>query len=465
MRNHVVVAVSGALLLLTSACGGPGLDPLDPLDPLDTTTGDAGGHDSATSSDGDASDGGGATGGNVTTDAGADTARGDPCAPDPCNGHGECSNVAGAAVCTCTGNFAGATCVSCKAGYTGADCLTEIDECSPNPCKNAGVCTDGLASFTCACKAVWTGTTCATVPGLLANSNATCKEENFLDLSLWLPDPNPSYADPQMSVSCTATTMSITSNGMPPYDVEPDPWSQNLVVSNTTYTVKLSPAYTTTITYASVVGGVGIAINGIRISTPSASGGPLKFGDPEAIEADGDQCDGHPNPSGSYHYHSLKPSCFFANAENGDLKGQACTAPSPILGYLYDGFPILGPCECLDAACTQVVEMRSSYKLQGGDDDPEQCAYQDYQYVGDPNEHTDGDKFLDECNGHVGPNGDYHYHMTNEYPWTTRCWHGTPVLGMNGGSRYDATDPPPKPDAEFECRCKNGVFDANATCQ
>jgi hypothetical protein len=36
---------------------------------------------------------------------------------------------------------------------------------------------------------------------------------------------------------------------------------------------------------------------------------------------------------------------------------------------------------------------------------------------------------------------------------------------MNGGMKYDATDPAPKPDAEFECRCKNGVFDSSATCQ
>jgi hypothetical protein len=395
---------------------------------------------------------------------GSGTCIDDACSPDPCNGHGTCANTTGAAVCTCSGNYAGATCNACKAGYTGADCLTEIDECSPNPCQNAGVCTDGLASFTCACKGVWTGTTCTTVPGLLANTSATCKEENFLDLSLWLPDPNPSYVDPTMSISCAATTMSVTSNGIPPYKVEPVPYSQTLGASNTTYTVQLSPAYSNTITYATVVGGIGIAINGIRISSPSASGGPLRYGDPEAIEADGDHCDGHPNPSGSYHYHSLKPSCFFANAENGDLRGQACTAPSPILGYLYDGFPILGPCECLDAACTQVVEMRSSYKLQGGDGDPTECAYQDYQYVGDANEHTDGDEFLDECNGHVGPKGDYHYHMTNEYPWTSRCWHGTPYLGPNGGTKYDATDPAPKPDAQFECRCKNGVYDSNATC-
>src|SRR5581483_5022694 len=155
--------------------------------------------------------------------------------------------------------------------------------------------------------------------------------------------------------------------------------------------------------------------------SPSASGGVLEYADPASIEIDSDTCKGHPNPSGKYHYHSLKPTCFFPKAENGDLVGSTCTAPSPIIGWLADGYPMMGPCECLDAACTQVVEMRSSWSLISGRN-PSTCAYQDYQYVGDANEESDGDKYLDQCNGHYGPNGDYHYHMTNEYPWSTRCY-------------------------------------------
>ena len=62
----------------------------------------------------------------------------------------------------------------------------------------------------------------------------------------------------------------------------------------------------------------------------------------------------------------LKTSCFFPSAEDGDLRGSTCTAPSPIIGWIADGYPILGPCERLDAACTQVVEMRSSWSLIAG---------------------------------------------------------------------------------------------------
>ena len=64
------------------------------------------------------------------------------------------------------------------------------------------------------------------------------------------------------------------------------------------------------------------------------------------IEADGDNCLGHPNPSGKYHYHAMKAKCLFSGANNGDLRGQACKSPSPTVGWIYDGYPMKGPCEC-----------------------------------------------------------------------------------------------------------------------
>jgi hypothetical protein len=43
-----------------------------------------------------------------------------------------------------------------------------------------------------------------------------------------------------------------------------------------------------------------------------------------------------------------------------------------------------------------------------------------------------GSNYLDQCNGHVGPNGDYHYHTTSTFPYTLGCYRGTPT--NNGGS-------------------------------
>lgn len=410
-------------------------------------------------------------GGYIEYPASSGTCIDDPCAPDPCNGNGTCANTTGAAVCTCTGNFTGSRCNSCVTGYTGADCNTNIDDCTPNPCKNAGVCSDGVAAYTCSCKGAWDGPTCETIYygdaanmnlARLAESNANCREETFLDISDWLPDPNGSYSDPTLTVSCTASVMSVTSNSVPQYKIDWENPSRNsfantLVPTTTTYNIPRTPTYNATPKQATVVGGVGVAINGVQVSSPSASGGPLQYADPAGTEVDGDLCMGHPNPSGKYHYHALMTSCLFPDADDGELMGDPCTAPSPIIAWIADGYPMLGPCECLDAACTQVVEMRSSYVLDGGDDDPDACAYQDYTYQGNVGEDTDGDKYLDECSGHVGPAGDYHYHITNEYPWTLRCYRGNPTTsGMAIGHQYNAAAG--GNDCCFEKQCEAGVF-------
>jgi hypothetical protein len=152
----------------------------------------------------------------------------------------------------------------------------------------------------------------------------------------------------------------------------------------------------------------------------------------------------------------MKPSCFFKNTENSN-----CTAPSPIVGWIADGYPMYGPCECLDAACTQIVEMKSSWQLMGGDGDPSQCAWQDYTYVGDANEYSDGDEYLDECSGHYGPNGDYHYHMTNAYPWTLRCYRGNPSASMAMGHTYN--NAAGGNDCCFEKQCSGGAYQ-NVSC-
>jgi hypothetical protein len=361
-------------------------------------------------------------------------------------------------------------------GSGGSAGQASSDPCSPNPCLHAGTCAKDTGVAVCTCKGPWDGATCNNLyygdPALqnearLSESNASCHEESFLDLSDWLPDPNAGIDDPTLSISCTASTMSVTSNSVPQYKIDwADPkrtsYANTLVPTTTTYPFPLSPVFNAVPKQATVVGGVGVAINGVQISSPSASGGPLKYADPESIEIDGDTCDGHPNPQGKYHYHAMMPSCLYLNAEDGDSVGDACTAPSPIIGWIADGYPIYGPCECLDAACTQVVEMLSSYKKQGGDGDPSACAYQDYTYVGDATEYSDGDQYLDECSGHIGPNGDYHYHMTNAYPWTLRCYRGNPTTTMAQGHTYDASAG--KNDCCFEKECVGGVFQ-NVGCQ
>lgn len=100
-----------------------------------------------------------------------------------------------------------------------------------------------------------------------------------------------------------------------------------------------------------------------------------------------DKCGGHPERTGSYHYHSLSP-CI---EDSGEGDGH-----SPLVGYAIDGFGLYG------------------------------------SYGSDGEELTNDD--LDECHGHTHEiewDGElqemYHYHATYEYPYTVGCYRGEPV--------------------------------------
>lgn len=105
-----------------------------------------------------------------------------------------------------------------------------------------------------------------------------------------------------------------------------------------------------------------------------------------------DECDGHPQLSGFYHYHSL--SDCIEDKSNGH---------SALVGYAFDGYGIYG------------------------------------YYGEDGAEVTNED--LDVCHGHthvVEWDGQmvemYHYHATHEFPYTVSCFHGTASLrGVTAG--------------------------------
>lgn len=97
-----------------------------------------------------------------------------------------------------------------------------------------------------------------------------------------------------------------------------------------------------------------------------------------------DRCDGHPAMT-TYHYHNV-PSCLRS----------ATTGPSTVVGWMYDGFPI-------------VLERDASGALP-----------------------TNAD--LDECHGRTSPVlvdgkivNTYHYSVTLEFPYSIGCYRGTAV--------------------------------------
>ncbi len=143
-------------------------------------------------------------------------------------------------------------------------------------------------------------------------------------------------------------------------------------------------------TYSSVpycMGGeVGIMLSGVALFNGFDAG----LRDAAAHELQ-DSCEGHPQGSGEYHYHSLS-NCF------KDI------GVATVLGYAYDGFPITGP-------------LVTAGKYLTTDD-------------------------LDECHGitsEVVIDGKtkvtYHYVMTQDFPYSASCFRSKPMTtGPSGGA-------------------------------
>ena len=136
------------------------------------------------------------------------------------------------------------------------------------------------------------------------------------------------------------------------------------------------------------MGAIGYAVDGVAIF--NAVDGENR--DAVAHEVQ-DECDGHPEKTGTYHYHNGS-SCLVAKAPNGE---------ATLIGYALDGFGIY-------------VEKDSEGNLK-----------------------TNGD--LDVCHGvssKVLWNGMeqtvYHYSVTVEFPYTVGCFMGSPVRTSIQGS-------------------------------
>jgi hypothetical protein len=133
-------------------------------------------------------------------------------------------------------------------------------------------------------------------------------------------------------------------------------------------------------------GEVGIMLTGVPLFNAFDAG----LRDAPAHELQ-DSCDGHPQGSGEYHYHSLS-ACF----KDTDI--------STVLGFAYDGFPITGG----------------------------QVAAGKYLSTDD----------LDVCHGltsEVVIDGatttTYHYVMTRDFPYSAGCFRGKPVTtGPSAGT-------------------------------
>ena len=139
------------------------------------------------------------------------------------------------------------------------------------------------------------------------------------------------------------------------------PWSNPNVAENQNfvYKITLNPQKNTGTPTPIGLGHIGVLTNGVSIFNAndaqfvnnvwSRNGYYFEF-------PSFDNCIGHPQQQGEYHHH-VSPKCLYDQTDS--------THHSPIIGYMFDGFPIYGAYSYADTNGTGGIKrMRSSYRLR-----------------------------------------------------------------------------------------------------
>ncbi|MEM7152760.1 MAG: YHYH protein [Myxococcota bacterium] len=233
----------------------------------------------------------------------------------------------------------------------------------------------------------------------------------FADLFV-APPPHPAngaYPAPELTAMCTEDRLIVQSNGIPGYEFQPIT-PNDLQASDFQFQAPRNPTEAGQPTTIPLLGTVAFAINGMPIFGPNEAEFPDPYGDP-IFNGIMDFCLGHTAMGGRYHYHGLLVECLIGDVPVGE--------PSPIIGFALDGYPIYGPVGCLDNDCNEVMRLQSGWVQTGN---PTTYAWDNHEYMP-----SDDPTVLDECNGRVGPDGNYRYHATETFPYVLGCYRGQPL--------------------------------------
>jgi hypothetical protein len=223
----------------------------------------------------------------------------------------------------------------------------------------------------------------------------SCPDESFLSVS----SANSGYPDPVLNVSCANGQLVVNSNGIPNFAfVKKTP--NDLVAQNYTWRIPLVPVAAAATT-ALPLGAVGFAVNGLPIYGPMEA--PAQGSADPLLDGILDYCNGHTGPRGEYHLHA-RPECIFTT-----IDGQV----GLVIGYAFDGYPILAPYLCADSACSTTRELKSSYQKTS-----------EARNAWEANSYVAGSGDLDQCNGMTSSDGSYRYYATTSFPYFMGCFHG-----------------------------------------
>ena len=220
------------------------------------------------------------------------------------------------------------------------------------------------------------------------------------------------YAKPSISVSCTDSVVTVSSNNMISYTfVAKTPHA--LAAQSYTWKIARNPAVAASPTSIGgttpTMGTLGFTTTGLAIFGPTEGPYPAAapYGDPN-YNGLLDTCGGHAGPGDAFHNHVL-------------YQIAACNLSSlAVLGYAIDGFPIYGPTACLNVACTSTGTVRSGYTKIGN---PASNVWSAYSYTA-----SSDALVLDACNGRTQPDGSYGYHAVTSFPYILGCLKGTATV-------------------------------------
>jgi YHYH protein/Fibronectin type III domain len=290
-------------------------------------------------------------------------------------------------------NGAGTSAASATVSVTPATATAASVDPTKLPVGDAFVRTTGAGvGYAFMCTAGNPGAGGATVKGPWFNSDGT----TFNSLTKLIVSGVVSWVS-SFTTALSGTTRSANGNGLPSHTTGTFPvaasdpvaaYDRNPnTISAQTIAWGLPGSPTANATPTCLNGGsIGVLLTGVRLFAPTDA----LNRDAVAWEAQ-DSCEGHPEMTGAYHYHSIS-SCLSQTAATRDTAG----THSPLVGYAADGFGIYGNLGEGGVALTNAA--------------------------------------LDECHGHshaVTINGasvvQYHYHKTREFPYALGCYRGTPV--------------------------------------
>ncbi len=241
-----------------------------------------------------------------------------------------------------------------------------------------------------------------------------------------------------LAIAVSNGTCTFTSNNIPNHSMgEGGAFATPVSAQNSNFRMTASPSAAAQTSALGLTWNSGVLLNGVRIDMFAAACfgvGDGKIGcnnesqpwryDPMSPKNKfgTDIHNAHTQPDGAYHYHG-NPKTLFDFSK---------VVESPVVGFAADGFPLFG--SYFKDQAGNVRKARSSYQLKSGSR-PSGSGNPGGVYDGtyrDDYEFVSGLGDLDSCNG-MTVNGIYGYYITDEFPYMTNCFRGTPDTSFRKG--------------------------------